>query len=106
MAEMMPTRPEYDAPLGTERPQERLVFVHPEDDRRVFEVARPQAMGADSPEVRQEVADARAAVDAARTEAATRQPEQEATPEALAQAIAWNGQAIAATRGYAEVNGL
>lgn len=107
MAETMPYRPEFDAPLGTERPAERLVFVHPKDDGRVFEVSLPQTIGADSPEVGQAVADAYAAAERARVEeAAACQPEQDATPETLAQAISWNGQAVVATRQYAEVNGL
>jgi hypothetical protein len=106
MAENMPYRPESGASLGTEQPVERLVFVHPKDDGRVFEVARPQVMGADSPEVGQEVANARAAVYAARAEAVTRQPEQDAMPGEREQSIARDGQAIAATREYAEVNGL
>jgi uncharacterized membrane protein len=91
--------------------QERLVFVDPNDRRqREFEIpsqiAPRPAIGGDSPEVNQMVEDAYAAAQQERSDAAARTAEHGADDAELARAIDWNAEAIAATRDYAEANGL
>lgn len=96
----------YSSPdQAFQSPQERLVFVDPNDRHgREFEVQANQVVGADSPEVNQMVEDAYREAENARQQAAAETAEHEATDAELLQAVGWNAQAMYATREY-EVNG-
>jgi hypothetical protein len=91
-------------------PQERLVFVDPNDRHgREFDIATPttiRPIGGDSPEVNAMVEEAYREAETARNDAAARTVEHGATDAELAQAIDWNAAAVEATRDYVEANGL